>query len=101
MRDILRLQRANGGERRENRIAVIRTAAAVELAVFDYRLPRAQALAPAAHLRLLIQMAIEQHRLRRFNLDVAFQQGPRGSVAFIFGDIDIDRRRACWQAHHF
>ena len=55
MRDALRLQRADRRQRGENRVAVVGAAAAVELAVFVEGIPRAVALAPADHFRLLVQ----------------------------------------------
>jgi hypothetical protein len=40
------------------------SAAAIQLAVFDDRFPRPKVLAPAHHLGLLVQVSVEQHRLR-------------------------------------
>ena len=61
MRTLVVAQLAQRGDRGEDRIAVVGAAAAVELAVLDYRRPRAKARAPADHLRLLVQVAVEQH----------------------------------------
>ena len=63
MRDVLVLQRCDGSERAEHGIAVVGAAAAVELVALDQRHPGAEALEPAGHLRLLVEMAVEQHRL--------------------------------------
>ena len=84
MRDALRLQRADGGEGSEYRVAVVRAAAPVELAVLEQRIPRTVAVAPSAHLRLLVEMAVQQH-------------GPITLVAA--GNIEIEQRSAAGQAH--
>src|SRR5438876_10206386 len=55
------LQRLDRGERGEGRVAVVADAAAVELVVAAHRSPRSGALGPADHLRLLVEMAVEQH----------------------------------------
>ena len=58
----LRLQRGDRGERREHRVTVVGAAAAVQLAVLEHRGPRAEPFAPASHLRLLVEMPVQQHR---------------------------------------
>src|SRR5215469_11405634 len=63
MRHALVVQGGDGRERAEHRIAVIGTAAAVELVALDERRPRAIALEPADHLGLLVEMAVEEHGL--------------------------------------
>ena len=45
----------------EHRVAVVGAAAAVELALLDHRRPRAEPLAPAGHLGLLVEVAVEEH----------------------------------------
>ena len=62
VRNALRLQRADRGQRGEDRVAVVGAAATVELAVLDQRRPRAAIGAPADHFRLLVEMAVQQHR---------------------------------------
>ena len=47
----------------EHRVAVVGAAAAVELAFLDHRRPRAEPLAPAGHLGLLVEVAVDQHRV--------------------------------------
>ena len=84
MRDALRLQRADRGQRGERRIAIVGAAAAIELAVLVQRIPRSVALSPAGHLRLLVQVAVEQHRA---------VSGP--------GDVEIQQRGAARQADDF
>ena len=48
-------------QRRERGVAVVGAAAAVEPVALDHRRPRAEAVAPAGHLRLLVEVAVEQH----------------------------------------
>ncbi len=79
--DALRLQRTDGGKRREHRVAIVRATSAVQFSVLDQRIPWAESFAPASHLRLLVEMAIEQHR------------GIAGA-----GNIEIEKRRAAGQA---
>ena len=57
------LQGADRGERRVNRIAVVRAAAAVELPVADDRRKGAEPFAPAGRGRLLIQVTVEENRI--------------------------------------
>ena len=61
VRDPLHLQRADGGQRREYGIAVIGAAATVQLAVLEQGIPGAEGFAPADHLRLLVQVAVQQY----------------------------------------
>ena len=74
-------------QRGEDGIAVIGPAAAVELVARHHRRPGAVALGPAGHLRLLVEMAIEQHGFLRRRRPPA-------------GDLDQDEGRAAGQAHH-
>ena len=67
----------------KHRVAVVGAAAAVELVVLAHRHPRADALGPAGHLRLLVEMAVEQH----------------GVVVGVARHLDEDQRRAAGQAH--
>jgi hypothetical protein len=59
----LLLQRLDRRERRERRVAVVADAAPVELVAAPHRRPRPGALGPADHFRLLVQVAVEQHRV--------------------------------------
>ena len=77
-------QRQQRGERGEHGIAVIGAAAAIEFVVLDDRRPRARALGPALHFRLLVEMAVEQNRSRRFP-----------------GNLHEDQRRAAGKADDF
>ena len=53
-------QRLDGGERGEGGVAVVGAAPAVEAVAVEHRLPRAESVAPAGHLRLLVEVAVEQ-----------------------------------------
>ena len=75
-----RAERVDRGERREDRVAVVGAAAAVELVALDHRRPRAEALAPAGHLGLLVEVAVEHHGV------AGLAAGAR--------DVDEDDRRA-------
>jgi hypothetical protein len=50
-------------DRREGGIAVVRAAAAIQAVAVDDRLPRAEVVAPSGHLRLLVEVAVEQDRV--------------------------------------
>ena len=63
VRYALLLQRADGRQRREHRVAVIGSAAAVQLAVADDGFPGRKSLGPAGEFGLLVEVAIEQHRV--------------------------------------
>ncbi len=84
----LLVQRLDRSECRENRIAVIARAASVKFSVFVNRDPRAGAVAPAGHLRLLVQVPVEQHR--------ALLVEPPGCR-----NIEIQHRRAFAQTDDF
>ena len=75
------LQRQQRRERREHGIAVIGAAAAVQLVVLQHRLPGPGAFGPALHLRLLVEMAVQQDGARR-----------------LAGNLDEDQRRAALAA---
>src|SRR5215469_127874 len=79
MRYSLLLQRQQRTERPEHRVPVIGTAAAVELVAFETRDPGAVPLRPPYHLRLLVEMAIEQHGvlIPAGNLDENDRSAPR------------------------
>ncbi len=84
MRDVLLAQRQQRAQGAEHRVAVIRTTAAIELVAFEPRNPRSKAVGPADHLRLLVEVAVEQHGV--------------GAVA---RHIDQDDRRAARQPDNF
>ena len=54
------LHRLDGGEAGEGGVAVVGPAPAVEPVALEHRRPRAEALAPAGHLGLLVEVAVEQ-----------------------------------------
>jgi hypothetical protein len=62
VRNALGLEGLDGAEGGEGRVAVVRAAATVELALLDVRHPGSEALAPALHLRLLVEVTVQQHR---------------------------------------
>ena len=74
----------DGGQRGERRVAVVGATAPVQAVALDHRRPRPEAVAPAVHLRLLVQVAVEEHGV------VA------GTVAE-GGDVHDDERRAAGQ----
>ena len=84
VRNLLVMQGKDRAQRAEHRITVVGAAAAIELVAFETRDPRAVALGPTRHLRLLVEMAVEQHGFR-----------PRA------GDIDQDDRCAAGQSDDF
>ena len=88
MRHALLLQCLDGGQRAEDRIAVVGAAATIQLVALDHRHPRAQVIVPAGHLRLLVQMAVQQH-------------GVGAGFGSCRRDFDEDQRRAAFKAHHF
>ena len=51
----------DGGERGERGVAVVGAAASVETVTLDPWFPRAEAVVPPRHLRLLVEVAVEQH----------------------------------------
>ena len=63
MRRLLVAQAQERGQCPEHRIAVIGAAAAIEPVAVDARRPRPVPLFPADHLRLFVEMAVEQHRI--------------------------------------
>ena len=63
MRHSLGLERLHGGERREGRVTVVGRAPTVEAVATADRRPRAQAIAPAHHLRLLVEVAVQEDGL--------------------------------------
>jgi hypothetical protein len=71
MRHGLVLERGDSGKRAEHGVAVIGAAAAIELVALADGGPWAAAVAPAGHLRLLVEMAVEQHAViaRARNVD--------------------------------
>ena len=63
VRHPLSLERLDGGERGERRVAVVGRAPAVEAVAAANRRPRPEALAPAHHLGLLVEVAVEEDGL--------------------------------------
>src|SRR5690606_12932513 len=59
-RDALRIDRRDDGQGGVERIAVVGGAPAVQAAVLDARQPGPEALTPAFHLRLLVEVAVEE-----------------------------------------
>ena len=59
---------------REHGVAVVRAAAAVELAVANHRLPRAKPVGPAGEFRLLVHVAVEQHAVLAVARDIDEQE---------------------------
>ncbi len=55
--------RLDGGQRGEGGVPVVGAAPAVEAVALQHRVPRAEPLAPAVHRRLLVEVAVEQHRV--------------------------------------
>jgi hypothetical protein len=88
VRQTLFLQRENGGQRAEDCVAVVGTAAAVQLVTAQHRLPRTEVIVPAGHFRLLVQVTVEQH-----GVVAGFRAGGR--------DFQEDQRGAAFQADHF
>ena len=82
MRHALSLQRFDGGERRERGIAVVARAAPEQPVAATHGNPRPRVGGPAHHLRLLVAVAIEQHR-----------------VAAGARRLHQDDGRAAWQTH--
>src|SRR5205085_4271312 len=60
VRHARRLQRLDGGERGERRVAVVPDAAPEEALALARRDPWAEALGPADHLRLLVAVTVEE-----------------------------------------
>ena len=83
VRHALLLERLDGRARGKSGIAVIRGATAVELVAPAHGRPRAEALAPADHLRLLVEVAVEKH-----------------GVVAAAGHLHVDDGRAAGEAHH-
>jgi hypothetical protein len=82
MRDALVMQGGDRGKRAEHGIAVIGAATAKELVTGEDRGPRSAAFAPPDHLRLLVEMTVEQH-----------------AIVARTGNIDEDHRRPLRQPH--
>ena len=61
------LDALDGGQRCERRVAVVGATAPVQAVAFHHRRPRPEAVAPAVHLRLLVQVAVEEHGCRRWD----------------------------------
>ena len=86
MRDALRFQGGDGGQRTEQGIAVIGAAAAVQFVALDHRRPRAEIGIPAGHFRLLVQVAVHQHAVLALAVD--FDEDQRRAV-FQTDDLDL------------
>ena len=80
MGNLLLAQRADRGNGREQRIAVVGTAAAVQLPVADHRRPRVETVRPAGELRLLVEVPVHQHAIVHVTRDVD-QQHRRAALA--------------------
>src|SRR6185437_5018721 len=61
-RHALRLEGADGRQRAEDGVAVVRGTAPIKLPVAQYRLPGAESREPAGEFRLLVEMAVEKDR---------------------------------------
>ena len=83
VRDLLLAQCADRREGREERIAVVRAAAAIELAVAQHRRPGLEAVGPARELRLLVEVPVHQH-----------------AVVHVARHVDHEHRRATRDAQH-
>lgn len=76
----------HGADGRGHGVAIVRTAAAVELAVLENRRPGTEPLAPALELGLLVTVPVEQHRVvvpegaRNLDQDHGRATGPVGLV---------------------
>src|SRR5579862_4767425 len=81
---VLLLQPADCGQRGKQRIAVIGAPTTIELLALQNRRPWTQMARPAAHLRLLVEMAVQQH-----------------AVVRLTGDIDVDEWCSAAEANHF
>ncbi len=80
-------QGAQGRNRCEHRVAVVRAAAAVEPALADDGRPRPKAVGPAGHFRLLVEVAVEEH-------------GAGVLGAGCRWNLDEEQRRAALEPHH-
>src|SRR5215472_9138437 len=86
MRDPLRLQCANRGQGGEDGVTVVGAATAVELPVFKQRVPRSVAGTPTNHLRLLVEVSVQQH----------------GAITLVGArHVEIEQGSACQQAYDF
>ncbi|MNI36591.1 hypothetical protein D3C73_906470 [compost metagenome] len=88
MRQALGLQRQHGGQRAEDGVTVIGTTTAIQLVAAKDRGPRAEVVVPAGHLRLLVQVAVEQD-----GVVAGFGAGSR--------NFQQNQRGTAFQAHHF
>ena len=64
MRHVLRFKCLHGRNTRVNRVAIVRAATTIKLAVFILWRPGAQITAPAAEFGLFVKVAVHQNRLR-------------------------------------
>src|SRR3569623_1784614 len=65
VRALVLADRVDRGERREDRVAVVGAAATVELVALEHGRPRAEAVAPAGHLGLLVEVAVQHDGVAR------------------------------------
>ncbi len=84
--DALLLERGDGGERGVGGVTVVGAAAAIELVALAHGDPRALALVPTLHLRLLVAVPVKQRR-------AVVATAAEGR------DLDEDHRRALLDAH--
>ena len=85
VRDLVAPQGVDRGQRREQRVSVVGAAAPEQPLAPHHRHPRTEALLPALHLRLLVEVAVQHH-----------------GVAFLAAGgrhLDEDRRRPPLQPH--
>ncbi len=88
VRQALGLQGQHGGQRTEDRVAIVGAAAAIELVATQDRGPRAQVVVPAGHFRLLVQVPVEQD-----GVVPGFTAGG--------GNFQKNQRGTAFQADHF
>ena len=75
MRLAVVFERLHGGQGREHGVAVIRSPTAIEATIsIEVGRPRTQAVTPAHHRRLLVQVTIHQHRIGDATRKVQQQQ---------------------------
>ena len=77
VRHALFVQREQGRQGAEHGVAVIGAAAAIEFVAFEAGDPRPVSLRPADHFRLLVEVAVEQHRVASLAGNVEGSSGVR------------------------
>ncbi len=89
MGDALGLQRLQRRHAGIHRVAVVGAAAAVELAVLVLGRPRAQVVAPAGELRLLVEVAVHQHGLLHVGAAGGHFEEQHRRAAFEANDLEL------------